>query len=100
MAKKLKLNEVAAHRKADGLNQHAFWAPLGVTQSGGSRYEGGRTISRPVALLLVLRDQGVVTNEHLAAAAKEIARQHTEARAARASEVAAKKDTKKPRRAG
>lgn len=37
-----------------GLNQSQFWSPLGVTQSGGSRYESGRNIPRPVQLLLHL----------------------------------------------
>lgn len=39
-------------RRERGLNQLQFWAPLGVTQSGGSRYESGRTIPKPVRLLL------------------------------------------------
>lgn len=33
------------------LNQHEFWSRLGVTQSGGSRYESGRNIPKPVAIL-------------------------------------------------
>ena len=41
-------------RKERGLNQLQFWAPLGVTQSGGSRYESGRTIPKPVRLLLAI----------------------------------------------
>ena len=36
------------------LNQHDFWALVGVTQSGGSRYETGRRIPRPVLELLRL----------------------------------------------
>lgn len=43
-----------ALRKDRGLNQHDFWAALGVTQSGGSRYESGRKIPKPVATLLEL----------------------------------------------
>ena len=39
-------------RRQRGLNQAQFWAPIGVTQSGGSRYESGRTIPKPVRLLL------------------------------------------------
>jgi DNA-binding transcriptional regulator YiaG len=34
-----------------GLNQMQFWSPLGVTQSGGSRYESGRSMPRPLAIL-------------------------------------------------
>lgn len=37
-----------------GLNQQQFWSKLGVTQSGGSRYESGRNMPRPVQQLLRL----------------------------------------------
>jgi transcriptional regulator with XRE-family HTH domain len=37
-----------------GLNQQQFWSKLGVTQSGGSRYESGRNMTRPVQQLLRL----------------------------------------------
>jgi len=30
-------------RKTSGMNQQAFWTRFGITQSGGSRYESGRT---------------------------------------------------------
>lgn len=36
------------------MNQNQFWSAIGVTQSGGSRYESGRTIPRPVRELLRL----------------------------------------------
>lgn len=36
------------------LNQKDFWARIGVTQSGGSRYETGRAIPAPVGLLMKL----------------------------------------------
>lgn len=39
-------------RKRLGLNQHDFWSVLGVTQSGGSRYESGRNIPKPVQKLI------------------------------------------------
>ena len=39
------------YRKKLGLNQAAFWGPLGVTQSGSSRYESGRDIPVPVQKL-------------------------------------------------
>ncbi len=41
-------------RKKLGLNQLDFWSKIGVTQSGGSRYESGRSMSRPVRELLRL----------------------------------------------
>ena len=34
--------DIPAIRQKLGLNQQQFWARLGVTQSGGSRYENGR----------------------------------------------------------
>ena len=34
------------------LNQTEFWRRVGVSQSGGSRYESGRNIPRPVQMLL------------------------------------------------
>jgi len=36
------------------LNQSEFWGAIGVTQSGGSRYESGRNMPRPVRELLRL----------------------------------------------
>lgn len=41
-------------RRKLGLNQQQFWSRLGVTQSGGSRYESGRNMPRPVQQLLRL----------------------------------------------
>ena len=37
-----------------GLNQDEFWTQIGVTQSGGSRYESGREMPKPVRELLRL----------------------------------------------
>ncbi|MBA8735365.1 helix-turn-helix domain-containing protein [Chromobacterium violaceum] len=39
-------------RRQTGLNQQQFWTRIGVTQSGGSRYESGRNIPRPVQTLV------------------------------------------------
>lgn len=33
------------------LNQTEFWSRIGVTQSGGSRYEGGSKVPKAVAIL-------------------------------------------------
>lgn len=44
--------DVKACREKLGLNQGQFWSPLGVTQSGGSRYESGRSIPNAVQMLL------------------------------------------------
>ena len=39
-------------RQRLGLNQQDFWGQIGVTQSGGSRYESGREMPKPVQELL------------------------------------------------
>lgn len=41
-------------RRKLGMNQLKFWAAIGVTQSGGSRYESGRSMPKPVRELLRL----------------------------------------------
>lgn len=41
-----------ALRIKSGLNQAQFWGAVGVTQSGGSRYESGRKMPKPVQELL------------------------------------------------
>ncbi len=46
--------DVASIRLKLGINQQQFWARLGVTQSGGSRYENGRNMPRPVQELVRL----------------------------------------------
>jgi transcriptional regulator with XRE-family HTH domain len=48
-----KINAREIRRKL-GMNQQQFWSRLGVTQSGGSRYESGRNMPRPVQQLLRL----------------------------------------------
>lgn len=46
-----------------GINQAEFWRPVGVTQSGGSRYESGRAVPASVMALLVLRYGSPVQRE-------------------------------------
>jgi predicted transcriptional regulator len=41
-------------RQELGLNQLEFWSKVGVTQSGGSRYESGREIPKAVRELVRL----------------------------------------------
>lgn len=45
---------VRALRKKRKLNQVDFWRRIGVTQSGGSRYENGRGMPAVVALAVEL----------------------------------------------
>ena len=51
----LEKSNIHARRKKLGLTQEQFWKPVGVTQSGGSRYENGRDIPLPVQQLIELR---------------------------------------------
>lgn len=46
--------DIRDYRKRHAMNQSEFWSRVGVTQSGGSRYESGRNIPRPVQILLHL----------------------------------------------
>nr|WP_314901660.1 helix-turn-helix transcriptional regulator [uncultured Deefgea sp.] len=49
-----------AIRKQLGMNQHEFWSKIGVTQSGGSRYESRRNMPKPVReLLRVVHIEGI-----------------------------------------
>ena len=66
---KLDLANLADYRHKLGINQQAFWSAVGVTQSGGSGYENGRGLSKPVALLLTLRETGKITQAQIDAAA-------------------------------
>lgn len=52
-AKPFAIDPVAARKKL-GINQTQFWSRVGVTQSGGSRYESGRKIPKPIQHLLVI----------------------------------------------
>jgi transcriptional regulator with XRE-family HTH domain len=56
--KKMKPLEFAMNpkeiRRRLGMNQQEFWTRIGVTQSGGSRYESGRSMPKPVQELLRL----------------------------------------------
>lgn len=53
-SKTIDKNEPREIRRKLGLNQQQFWSKIGVTQSGGSRYESGRNMPRPVRELLRL----------------------------------------------
>jgi transcriptional regulator with XRE-family HTH domain len=70
--KQIDLSNPEEIRKSKGENQTEFWARFGITQSGGSRYEGGRSPARPTQILMALYLTGKVTDEDLAEAAKAI----------------------------
>jgi transcriptional regulator with XRE-family HTH domain len=71
---KLDLSNIQEHRRKLGMNQSEFWSRYGVTQSGGSRYESGRNMPLPTAILIYLRETGQLTDDQLAAAKKAIAK--------------------------
>ena len=52
-------------RRKLGLNQQQFWSKIGVTQSGGSRYEGGRRMPKPVEELVRIIHVEKIAIEHL-----------------------------------
>jgi DNA-binding transcriptional regulator YiaG len=72
MARKKKLDfyDIAVTRQKSNLNQTEFWKRYGVTQSGGSRYESGRNIPKPLGILLWLHQSGKVTDKDLVDALK------------------------------
>ena len=72
MARKQKLDfsDIAVTRQKMSLNQRDFWKRYGVTQSGGSRYESGRNIPKPLAILLWLHQSGRLGDRELAEALK------------------------------
>lgn len=74
MSKKLNFADIAAYRKAQGVNQSTFWTPYGVTQSGGSRYESGRSLPLPTSLLVWLHAEGRITDKDLEDARKAVAK--------------------------
>ena len=63
--KYLDLSDIPAFRKRRGWTQSDFWHLFGISQSGGSRYEGGRTIPHPTLLLLLALKAGSMTEDAL-----------------------------------
>lgn len=72
--KKIDLKDLAGLRRSYGENQETFWRRFGVTQSGGSRYESGRNIPTPIAILVGLWASGQIDDEALLQARKVINR--------------------------
>lgn len=74
MKKEKLLTDVAGARRLSGANQSEFWSKFGVTQSGGSRYEGGRNMPTPLKVLLWLYDAGRIGDKDLADARKGLSK--------------------------
>lgn len=62
---KYPFSDLTTYRKARGENQSEFWSRFGVTQSGGSRYESGRALPKPVAVLLIAFADGLLDDATL-----------------------------------
>lgn len=67
MARNTKIDwrNLARIRRSRGESQEAFWARFGVTQSGGSRYESGRQLPAPAAILIALYLSGTIDDKAL-----------------------------------
>ena len=65
---RIDLANIKLYRMSTGKNQSEFWCRLGVTQSGSSRYENGRRMPPPLALLVWLCENGAIDEKALAAA--------------------------------
>lgn len=59
------LADLRAYRVSRNENQTEFWGRFGVTQSAGSRYESGREVPAPLALLVLAFAEGVLDDSHL-----------------------------------
>lgn len=59
------LADIGKFRRKEGVNQLDFWSRYGVSQSGGSRYESGRAIPKPLAALIRLHHTGKISDKDL-----------------------------------
>ncbi len=59
-------------RQSTGLNQSEFWKKFGVTQSGGSRYESGRSMPTPLKILMQAWIDKLVDDAALAKLLKKV----------------------------
>ncbi len=67
------INDPSELRKSAGLNQTEFWKRFGVTQSGGSRYESGRSMPTPLKVLLQAWIDKLVDDAAMAKLLKKVA---------------------------
>lgn len=67
MAKKRKFlfSDPSKTRWLERESQTSFWGKFGVGQSSGCRYENGRQIPEPTAILISLYYDGVISDEDL-----------------------------------
>lgn len=65
-APKSPLKDLRAYRESLGENQTTFWNRFGVTQSAGSRYESGRELPAPTAMLVLAFANRLIDDETIA----------------------------------
>jgi len=70
--KRIDLANIKVYRMSTGRNQSEFWCRFGVTQSGSSRYETGRRMPAPLAILVWLCERGAIDEKALAAAKRAV----------------------------
>ncbi len=59
------LSDLVAYRQSLGETQTEFWTRFGVTQSAGSRYESGRGVPAPLAMLMLAFSKKLLDDEEL-----------------------------------
>lgn len=59
------LADLRAYRVSRNENQTEFWGRFGVTQSAGSRYESGREVPAPLAMLVLAFADGLLDDTTL-----------------------------------
>lgn len=57
-------SQIRVQRLSLNMTQSEFWNAVGVTQSAGARYEGGRKIPRPTMLCILAKYFGVPIPAH------------------------------------
>lgn len=67
------INDPSELRKSAGLNQTEFWKRFGVTQSGGSRYESGRSMPTPLKVLMQAWIDKLIDDAAMAKLLKKVA---------------------------
>ena len=66
------LSDLRQYRKSINETQVEFWNRFGLTQPGGSRYEGDQQIRAPTAILLALYAKGKIAEEDISLALEEV----------------------------
>ena len=68
------LADLRAYRVSRNENQTEFWGRFGVTQSAGSRYESGREVPAPLAILVLAFAKDALDDMELASLRKAVGR--------------------------